>query len=605
MERQPDNAKPSAERNDAREFPVSADGADKQRGVAAFRLRLLAGMIVIILAITVSGLYLVEWKVSSETQLTFQRAFESELALLRTVREIRHAMLTERCRALARKPRIHAALEDNALDMLYPSAGDELGDMLADRDAGGETFARHSAHASFCRFLDARGAVIPPRNAATVGALDRDEEMHLAFARLPIEEQTGYLRRKAGGAAGKTVELIATPIFSTESGEVIASLVAGFPLSEEKHGDAGMRSGIWLDGSLRLPEFSGDAAAVIESQVSHAIAGGAESTEQGFTVRADGEDHLVFYERLNPGSLFPAAYEIGAYPLAAMHSLQWRVRWEAAGVGVLLLLLGIAASSYISARLAAPVRELAKVSEENRALRERAEGALEITSEELERTARFSADASHQLKTPVSVMRAGLDELLAREELPSSARDELALLVHQTFRITSIIEDLLLLSRLDSGHVQPQLSPVDLTRVVDTCVDDLHLLNDSMDLVVELDMQPSLFIAGEKRFTMLIVQNLVENAHKYNLPNGSIRITAHEEAGKVVLTVGNHAHPIPPDSWENIFERFHRAAVGENVAGHGLGLNVARELARLHGGDLLLVRSDEEWTEFEVHFRPA
>jgi signal transduction histidine kinase len=56
---------------------------------------------------------------------------------------------------------------------------------------------------------------------------------------------------------------------------------------------------------------------------------------------------------------------------------------------------------------------------------------------------------------------------------------------------------------------------------------------------------------------------------------------------------------------EHIFERFHRGSVGENVPGHGLGLNLARELARLHGGDLQLVRSDEAWTEFEARFRLA
>jgi hypothetical protein len=274
-------------------------------------------------------------------------------------------------------------------------------------------------------------------------------------------------------------------------------------------------------------------------------------------------------------------------------------------VGLLLLALGIAASSYISARLAAPVHQLAAVSEENRLLRERAEDALEITSEELQRTARFSADASHQLKTPVTVMRAGLDELLAREELSPAVREELSLLVHQTYRITSIIEDLLLLSRLDSGRLRPELVPVNLTHIVETCVDDLHLLNISLDLEVEVDVPAGLHIAGEKRYTMLMVQNLVDNAQKYNLPDGRIRISTGEDEGLVVLKVGNNAHPIPPSSWEHIFERFHRAAVGENVPGHGLGLNVARELARIQGGDLRLLRSDEDWTEFEVRFQPA
>lgn len=162
-------------------------------GVAALRRKLLAGMVIVIVALTAGGLTIAERAVSAETQHAFHRAFESELELLRTVREIRHASLAERCAALVRKPRIHAALEDNALDMLYPSAGDELGDVLADTKAPGEPFARHSIHARFYRFLDDRGNVLPAANALAVGVMEATEENRLGFAGLPREQQTGYL----------------------------------------------------------------------------------------------------------------------------------------------------------------------------------------------------------------------------------------------------------------------------------------------------------------------------------------------------------------------------------------------------------------------------
>jgi len=74
----------------------------------------------------------------------------------------------------------------------------------------------------------------------------------------------------------------------------------------------------------------------------------------------------------------------------------------------------------------------------------------------------------------------------------------------------------------------------------------------------------------------------------------------------VSLTIGNTAlRPIPVDVREHIFERFHRGGQGENIPGYGLGLNLARELARIHHGDLQLIRSDEDWTEFAVSFRSA
>jgi signal transduction histidine kinase len=124
-------------------------------------------------------------------------------------------------------------------------------------------------------------------------------------------------------------------------------------------------------------------------------------------------------------------------------------------------------------------------------------------------------------------------------------------------------------------------------------------------VTLDTNFPAGLRIAGEKRYTAIILQNLLENARKYNRPGGRIRIEGRAEAGMVLLTVGNTGRPITPGAQDHIFERFHRGAMGENVPGYGLGLNLARELARLHGGDLHLLRSDSEWTEFEVRFRAA
>ena len=118
-------------------------------------------------------------------------------------------------------------------------------------------------------------------------------------------------------------------------------------------------------------------------------------------------------------------------------------------------------------------------------------------------------------------------------------------------------------------------------------------------------MPAALLIAGEKRYTTPIVQNLLVNARKYNRPGGRIQVTARASGSSVFLTVGNTGQPIPAALHERIFERFQRGSPGSSVPGHGLGLNLARELARLHGGYLRLARSDEAWTEFEVRFRRA
>jgi signal transduction histidine kinase len=244
-------------------------------------------------------------------------------------------------------------------------------------------------------------------------------------------------------------------------------------------------------------------------------------------------------------------------------------------------------------------------SEENRAHRKRAETALQLTSEELQRSARFSADASHQLKTPVTVLRAGLEELLAGEKLTSDANEEISMLVHQTLRLTNLIEDLLLLSRMDAGRLHLKFSPVNLTQLIEGWLDDFSALPDDLGLKIETDLPAALCVAGEKRYTSIILQNLLENARKYNCAGGRLRIAAGLEGDWGILTVGNTGCAIPPAAQAHIFERFHRGSAGENVPGHGLGLNLARELARLHRGDVRLTRSDDAWTEFEVRLHLA
>src|SRR5262249_49108448 len=92
---------------------------------------------------------------------------------------------------------------------------------------------------------------------------------------------------------------------------------------------------------------------------------------------------------------------------------------------------------------------------------------------------------------------------------------------------------------------------------------------------------------------------------KYNRNGGLIRLTLQAEDEFVLLKVGNTGRGIAREAQSHIFERFHRANAAEDIPGHGLGLNMARELALIHGGDLRLVSSENDWTEFEVKFRPA
>jgi signal transduction histidine kinase len=227
------------------------------------------------------------------------------------------------------------------------------------------------------------------------------------------------------------------------------------------------------------------------------------------------------------------------------------------------------------------------------------------TSERLKKTTRYSADASHQLKSPLTVLRAGLEALLAREDFNPETYEELSILLHQTHRLNGVIEDLLLLSRMDAGHLQIDSTPVNLSQLVEEWIDDLNALPDSPDVKIQKDIPANLYVFGAKRYISLIVQNLLENARKYNCKGGSILVSLRTRPGEVLLIIGNNGRPIAPEAQKHLFERFRRDNSGAPVAGHGLGLNLARELARLHGGGLRLVRSENDWTEFELHLRAA
>jgi signal transduction histidine kinase len=573
-------------------------------GVASFRVKLLVAMMLVVSFVAITILFFAQWNTASNVRQDFQREFRDELAALHAVQAVRHAALAERCRVLARRPRIHAALEDGALDLLYPSARDELLDVM---DTEGAEFREPEAYAlraRYYRFLDGKGRAIPPPDAKDVGALAPAEESQLDLGSLPDKPQTGYILRDAGTEAEAIDEVIAMPIISTESGETIAAIVLGFkpPTLGGGSPDAWIQGGIWLRGHLDLVSLPEPARGELAVQLTRAIAA-SDGDHGGFDFRGDGVPYLVSFKRLNPGSLFPAAFEVSIFPLAASLSRERRLVWEFIAAGVLLLAGAFLASHVLSRRLSEPVEKLAVDSEENREHWHRAEAALESTSQELQRSARFSADASHQLKTPVTVLRAGLEGLLAGEHLGPEAREEVSALVHQTFRLATVIEDLLLLSRMDAGRLQIQFARMNLSAVLEALLDDLGALPDIFDLEIDHDIPPKLWITGEKRYAELIVQNLLENARKYNHTGGKVRISALEDGDWAVVVVGNTGPAIPVPSQAHIFERFHRGAVGENVPGHGIGLNLARELARLHGGDLRLSRSDETWTEFELRFR--
>ena len=283
-----------------------------------------------------------------------------------------------------------------------------------------------------------------------------------------------------------------------------------------------------------------------------------------------------------------------------------------------VLLVTLIGSAWVASKAIAPVEEIRQAARGITAQRldqrlpvpptkDEIAGLIEVlnaTFERLQRSfeqsARFSAAASHHLKTPIAVTRAGIEEIVADAECSESTRARAEGLLHRVRHLTSVVDNLLLLSRADAGRLDLSKVEFDLSEVLEGVLDDALELAEPLDLKVEADVPKHLLLKADRTSVGMIAQNLVENAVKYNTPGGRIRVEARVVNGVVEMTVGNTGDGIPKDRTGQLFERFYRVRGGERVPGHGLGLSTARELARAHGGDVELVRSDDSWTEMRV-----
>src|SRR5438876_1778270 len=264
---------PEKRRNSVRGFPVIPSDQANRRPVTTFRTKLLVAIMLVLSSLTLLGLYLAQRNVASAVARDLQQNFQGQLSSLHKVQELRHAALEERCRELVAKPRIHAALEDNALDLLYPSAKDELRDLMEGEEPAPQQAAR-SLHARFYRFLDSTGAVLAPPNARDVGQLSSQAEAQLALKKLPETPQICYISERADTAGEGADEVMAVPIFSTETGEVISALVVGFKPLEliSRRIGAGIKSGIWANGRLHLPSLPQSAQTALAAEIADAVA---------------------------------------------------------------------------------------------------------------------------------------------------------------------------------------------------------------------------------------------------------------------------------------------------------------------------------------------
>ncbi|MEO1068506.1 MAG: ATP-binding protein [Cyanobacteria bacterium J06638_6] len=168
-------------------------------------------------------------------------------------------------------------------------------------------------------------------------------------------------------------------------------------------------------------------------------------------------------------------------------------------------------------------------------------------------------------------------------------------------QLSNIVRKLLLLSLADGGQMSIQRQPVNFSALVQDQLEDLALLGP--DLTLKAEIEPGLRVSGDRGLLYQILQNLITNAAKYNLPQGWVQLSAHRQPPQVVLTVINATSPLTSGEARRLFDRFYRGepARAAQTEGLGLGLSLARELARAHGGELIFVPGAPEVAQFELH----
>jgi len=213
---------------------------------------------------------------------------------------------------------------------------------------------------------------------------------------------------------------------------------------------------------------------------------------------------------------------------------------------------------------------------------------------------RFSADAAHELKTPLAILQGQIERAMAQCEAGSPLQAALTGILDEVQRLGTISRKLLLLSLADAGRLRLHLARFDLSAALEDLLEDAQML--APDLDVSGAIAPGLVIEADAELFRQVLHNLLSNAIKYNRPHGWIRIGAARLPGRIEIAVANASAGIPAADRERIFERFYRAdpAHGRQIEGVGLGLSLSREIARAHGGDLTLAGAAEGEARFVV-----
>lgn len=242
-----------------------------------------------------------------------------------------------------------------------------------------------------------------------------------------------------------------------------------------------------------------------------------------------------------------------------------------------------------------PADELGELAQTFNSMLDRIEGAFL-------RQSRFTSDAAHELRTPLSIMKTGVEVVLEQERTPIQYRAALETIEEEVQRLTHLTTSLLSLARADSPTLVLNRESIDLSIMVHTVLDQLAPVAEQKGVTIGRRIVPQLPFCGDEDRLIQLMLNLVQNAIKYTPEDGRITVTAAQSGSSVSITVADTGPGIPAEHLNHIFDRFYRVDKSRNrdQGGFGLGLAIAQQIVQLHKGEIKVSSQAEVGTQFTV-----
>lgn len=214
----------------------------------------------------------------------------------------------------------------------------------------------------------------------------------------------------------------------------------------------------------------------------------------------------------------------------------------------------------------------------------------------------FTADASHELRTPVSIIKGACEYAQKYDETPEERQETISMIYRQAVKMSGLISQLLNMTRLDQGMELACMERVDLGELLcSLCEEQVY---DSSRLTLEL--QENITARVDSALLSRLIQNLVDNAFKYGKPEGHVWVSLRQDAGEILLQVRDNGVGIPPEQQEKIWQRFYQVDPSRSgEGGAGLGLSLVQQIARVHGGYMTLESIPDVGSSFTLHLPDA